>query len=93
MRSVTDMAELKDHMYTYAIAYLRIYGESMQGEIIESFRRSFPEECERRSVFTLRNYMTREISRRLKWEGADAPIQRTGNKTIVLREGYAWPEA
>lgn len=87
------MGELREHMYTYAIAYLRIYGETMQGEIIESFQRSFPKECDRTSILSLRSMLSREISLRLKWEGDDAPIQRTGNRTIVLREGYAWPEA
>lgn len=84
------VSSLKEHLYTYAVAYLKVYGEASPRDIVDSFARTFPEECRRTNVQTLRTKLTSAVTMELKWSGEDADIQRTGNRTLRLKEGHRY---
>ena len=86
------MTELREHLYRYTVAYLRIHGEARPCEAVASFRRMFPIECKGYTDQVLRSKLTGTITKELNYYGPKAPIQRTGYRTIRLKEGFTWLE-
>lgn len=84
------VSSLKEHLYTYAVAYLKVYGESAPGDIVDSFMRTFPDECKRMNLHAVRTKLSSAVTMELKWSREDADIQRTGNRTLRLKEGHRY---
>lgn len=78
---------LRDALYQYAIGFLREHGESMPSEVVDGFVQDLPEETGGLTLAALRTKLSSQITSEIKWYGDEAPIQRTGNRTIVLRKG------
>lgn len=76
---------LRESLYQYAVQYLREHGESMPSEVVEGFMKEHPDECGKLTPAALRTKLTSQVTTELRWYGDEAPIQRTGNRTIVSR--------